>query len=84
MRFAIKIVDPTPPTTSGGRFGTTVPATTATTNKASTDSSHNIDSLDHALVYEIAPNEYIIAFEDWFFASSDRDYNDIVVRVKFS
>lgn len=38
-------------------------------------------SEDHAVVYEVADNEYIIAFEDLPLTSSDLDWNDVVIKV---
>lgn len=43
--------------------------------------SLNENSNDHAAVYELANNVYIIAFEDLALASSDMDYNDIVIKM---
>jgi hypothetical protein len=37
---------------------------------------------DHAAVYNPAPNTYVVAFEDQPIPGADRDFNDLVVRVK--
>ena len=46
-----------------------------------THNALNEGSNDHAVVYETAVNTYAIAFEDLPFASSDKDYNDLVIRM---
>ncbi len=46
-----------------------------------THNSINENSNDHSVVYELANNVYIIAFEDLALASSDTDYNDIIVKI---
>src|SRR3989344_9585607 len=46
-----------------------------------THNALNEGSNDHAVVYETAVSTYVIAFEDLPFASSDKDYNDLVIRM---
>ncbi len=46
-----------------------------------TDDSMNFGGEAHALSYNIADNEYAIAFEDLVFAAGDEDYNDVVVSL---
>jgi hypothetical protein len=38
---------------------------------------------DHMVTFQLAPNHYIIAWEDRPLAGSDRDYNDMVLEVRF-
>jgi hypothetical protein len=47
-----------------------------------TENALNHDSADHVLVYEIAPGDYVLAFEDLAIPGADEDFNDLVVRVK--
>src|SRR3989344_4895360 len=41
----------------------------------------NTSSADQAAFYELADNTFVIAFEDLPYASSDKDYNDLLVKV---
>ena len=47
----------------------------------STENALSKDLKDHSIVYEIAKNTYIIVFEDLPINGSDKDYNDIMVKV---
>jgi hypothetical protein len=51
----------------------------------SSDPSLNSDDYDHMVTFEITggahAGDYVIAFEDLPYASSDLDYNDFVVQV---
>jgi hypothetical protein len=38
---------------------------------------------DHLVTFQLAPNHYVIAWEDRPLGSSDRDYNDFVLEVKY-
>lgn len=61
--------------TTGFAIKTSEGATRATQN------SKNQGNYDQAVVYELDSNVYIIAFEDLILSSSDKDYNDLVVKL---
>lgn len=53
------------------------------------EASLNSNGNDHMVTYSVngRPNTFVVAFEDWDFASdppSDRDYNDLLVEVRFT
>ncbi len=39
---------------------------------------------DKVVVYEVAQNTFILGFEDLVLADSDKDYNDVIVKVTFN
>ncbi|MBF0484366.1 MAG: PEP-CTERM sorting domain-containing protein [Candidatus Omnitrophica bacterium] len=41
----------------------------------------NINNDPHALIYQLQPNRYLIAWEDVNLLSADRDYNDMYILV---
>jgi hypothetical protein len=43
--------------------------------------SGNLD--DHMVTFQFSPTHYVIAFEDLPFSGSDRDYNDMVLEVRW-
>lgn len=47
----------------------------------STKIANNQDATDHAVVYEIDNNVFLIAFEDLPSAEADNDFNDLIVKV---
>lgn len=49
-----------------------------------TEISENEDGSDHALVYDLDSDDYLIAFEDLLNDVADYDYNDLVVKVSLT
>ncbi|MEK7642663.1 MAG: immunoglobulin-like domain-containing protein [Patescibacteria group bacterium] len=67
-------------TISADSFGFAIKTNADPINTWATQNSLNA-GIDQVVVYEIADNVYIIAFEDLAVASSDKDYNDAVFKV---
>jgi uncharacterized repeat protein (TIGR01451 family) len=75
-------------TTGVTKIGFAIKTTNGDTTKtfATEPNALNSDngSDDHAVVYNVTSNKYIVAFEDLPFATSDKDYNDLVVEVSIT
>ncbi len=50
-------------------------------SKFSSENNQNQNLTDQVVVYELDSNVYLLAFEDIDFGSSDRDFNDLVVKM---
>ena len=76
------------PTGSAGELGFAVCSDTDSGDGTGTNLTHctetsmNDDGMDHALVYELCNDTYVICFEDKEQSISDRDYQDVVVIMK--